>query len=233
MRQRLLLHKTGFTLAEVLITLGIIGIVAAMTLPILNAKYQKKIIATQLKTSYTLIQQIFERAKADHEDASYWMESFDMGTSAFDENIKMFVDTYFLPYVHGKFVKGTALEIGYSDYVGTLSNPDKKIQTYDTQYIKLSNGPVINMTFNNNGVQFSDILMYVDVNGLKRPNIRGKDIFLFNFSFKTGKVTLYGYNRKRTTLINNDCGKSEWGDQCCGAIIMLDNWEIKDDYPWI
>ena len=34
--------KTAFTLAEVLITLGIIGIVAAMTLPTLIASYNKQ-----------------------------------------------------------------------------------------------------------------------------------------------------------------------------------------------
>ncbi len=41
--------KAGFTLAEVLITLGIIGIVAAMTIPGLIAKHQKIVTATQLK----------------------------------------------------------------------------------------------------------------------------------------------------------------------------------------
>lgn len=43
------LQKKAFTLAEVLITLGIIGVVAAMTLPTLVGEYQKKQTATQLK----------------------------------------------------------------------------------------------------------------------------------------------------------------------------------------
>ena len=37
------MYKKGFTLAEVLITLGVIGIVAAMTIPTLVANYQKKV----------------------------------------------------------------------------------------------------------------------------------------------------------------------------------------------
>ena len=41
--------KLAFTLAEVLITLGIIGIVAAMTIPTLLAKYQEKQTVTKLK----------------------------------------------------------------------------------------------------------------------------------------------------------------------------------------
>lgn len=40
--------KNGFTMAEVLITIGIIGIVMAMTLPSLIANYKKRIISEQL-----------------------------------------------------------------------------------------------------------------------------------------------------------------------------------------
>lgn len=47
----------AFTMAEVLITLGIIGIVAAMTLPSLIGNYQKKQTAIQLKKFYSIMQQ--------------------------------------------------------------------------------------------------------------------------------------------------------------------------------
>lgn len=43
------MRTKGFTLAEVLITLGIIGIVAAMTLPILIQKHQEKVTVTKVK----------------------------------------------------------------------------------------------------------------------------------------------------------------------------------------
>ena len=45
--------KKGFTLAEVLITLGIIGVVAAMTLPTLIANYKNKVLVNQAKNSYS------------------------------------------------------------------------------------------------------------------------------------------------------------------------------------
>lgn len=45
--------KKGFTLAEVLITLGIIGVVAALTIPTLVSKYQKTQYITQLKKAYS------------------------------------------------------------------------------------------------------------------------------------------------------------------------------------
>ena len=47
--------RLGFTLAEVLITLGIIGVVAALTMPVLVANYSKKADVAKLKKAYTVI----------------------------------------------------------------------------------------------------------------------------------------------------------------------------------
>ena len=44
-----LLRKTAFTLAEVLITLGIIGVVAALTLPALINNYEKSVVETRMQ----------------------------------------------------------------------------------------------------------------------------------------------------------------------------------------
>ena len=51
--------KVAFTLAEVLITLGIIGVVAALTLPTLISNYQKRVYVTQLKKSVSVLSQGF------------------------------------------------------------------------------------------------------------------------------------------------------------------------------
>ena len=48
----------GFTLAEVLITLGIIGVVAAMTIPMLIINYQKRLTLTRLKKTYSQLNQV-------------------------------------------------------------------------------------------------------------------------------------------------------------------------------
>ena len=45
----------AFTLSEVLITLGIIGIIAAMTLPSLVGRYQEKVTVTRLKKYYSIL----------------------------------------------------------------------------------------------------------------------------------------------------------------------------------
>ena len=50
-------NKHAFTLAEVLITLGIIGVVAAFTLPNLIANYKKNSTVEQLKVAYSTLNQ--------------------------------------------------------------------------------------------------------------------------------------------------------------------------------
>ena len=55
----------GFTLAEVLITLGIIGVVAAMTIPSLISEYKEKEIITKAKKDYSLVLQALRLAQAD------------------------------------------------------------------------------------------------------------------------------------------------------------------------
>lgn len=58
-------RKGAFTLAEVLITLGIIGVVAALTLPSLIQKYQEQVLENQLKKMYSTISQGIQKAMAD------------------------------------------------------------------------------------------------------------------------------------------------------------------------
>lgn len=55
----------GFTLAEVLVTLGIIGVVSAMTIPTLMQNHQKKTYVTQLHKVYNELQQAFLQYRND------------------------------------------------------------------------------------------------------------------------------------------------------------------------
>ena len=64
--------KNAFTLAEVLITLGIIGIVSALTLPTLMSNCRKYVIETQLKEFYSIMNQALKRAEYDYDDMDGW-----------------------------------------------------------------------------------------------------------------------------------------------------------------
>lgn len=66
------MNKNAFTLAEVLITLGIIGVVAAMTLPALIQNHTNKTVATKLKKFYTQINQAIMLSEAEYGDRKYW-----------------------------------------------------------------------------------------------------------------------------------------------------------------
>ena len=57
--------KKAFTLAEILITLGIIGIVSAMTLPTLQANITNKQFRTKFLKNYSQIQQVMKKMEAD------------------------------------------------------------------------------------------------------------------------------------------------------------------------
>ena len=69
-------HKNAFTLAEVLITLGIIGVVAALTMPSLMAKHQEAVRKTQFKKAFSLMSNAISKSKADLDftdpQCAYW-----------------------------------------------------------------------------------------------------------------------------------------------------------------
>ena len=70
--------KCAFTLAEVLITLGIIGIIAAMTLPALIGAYQKKVLEEQFKVAYSMLSQLLIKSESDigaKANCFYWDKS--------------------------------------------------------------------------------------------------------------------------------------------------------------
>lgn len=87
--------KTGFTLAEVLITLGIIGVVAAMTLPALTASYRKSTIETALKKFYTNVNQAVKLSVVQNGETQYWTFPDSKNT----DSILTFYNKYFKDYL--------------------------------------------------------------------------------------------------------------------------------------
>lgn len=89
------------------------------------------------------------------------------------------------------------------------------------------------------------VTIYIDINGKQKPNTRGKDKFclllvknLDHMVFgKFSKPGLYfyghGYDREYLKTNGYPCAKTgNLTETYCGELIMLDGWEIKDDYPW-
>lgn len=227
------IQQKGFTLAEVLITLGIIGIVAAMTMPTLIGKYQKKQTAVQLKKVYTEMSQAVALSELDNGDVKYW--DYNLGA-------KDFYDKYMK-----KYLKKTS-ELTYGQYKShvTLKNINgtacsEAWCTYSiSHYVKLADGSIIGFSEYVGGNYKAFV---VDLNGYKNPNTTGKDYFVFTIQDKF-KVAPYGIGNSNGVTIGKTydrdiitgdnfraCNKTKTGVWCT-ALIMMDNWEIKDDYPW-
>lgn len=186
--------KSAFTLAEVLVTLGIIGIVAAMTIPTLQANYQKQEYVTRLKKAYTAFNQALMQMSAD------------MGcignlkcTGLFigpneptrnqnfgDEIVKYFKTIEVCPA--GQNVEGCHVKVdGSPNYTGTplsggvtwgLMVIAYRFVTLDGMSYSISNSS--NNCSDTSG-QLKQICAYlmIDTNGFRPPNVRGRDIFAF------------------------------------------------------
>ena len=104
--------KSAFTLAEVLITLAIIGVVAVMTIPTLISDYQKQVTVTKLKVTYSTINQALRLSAIDNGPVSNWDRNIlvkDVDWT-YDETLDWF-NKYLAPYLRyskiEKFSNGT------------------------------------------------------------------------------------------------------------------------------
>lgn len=235
--------RKAFTLAEVLITLGIIGIVAAMTLPTLVQKNQKQVAATRLKQTYSQLYFALNRAQAEYGDMKNWSVNDNNGSTVPDVEdrlglVKKFAETYFVPYLKytGKSDVYSLRERGYSAYKTKDGRGYRALD--DKLYIvELTNGVTLFFYYNGNGTtgKMSYPLIYVDINGKTKPNILGRDFFLFDLdSVSTMRIRPYGIGYSREELLEKckpDAGQVT-DNLFCTALIAQDGWEIKKDYPW-
>lgn len=215
----------AFTLAEVLITLGIIGIVAAMTLPTLITNYKKKQTVAQLQKVYSVLSQALQRSEVDNGEYEYWEEPIAMGSAA-----------YYKKYWHPYF-KIMKICNNYKDcqYKGerpwfTIKGTPETLLFSHVQYrvpFLTSDGALISISIasGESSIRYNGII--VDLNGPKAPNAFGIDTFLFVMVPKRGIVP-DGYELT-PTQVNTRCHSNGFS---CAAKIMQNGWEIKDDYPW-
>ena len=232
MEQQNKVKKCAFTLAEVLITLGVIGIVAAMTLPSLIKKQEKLILVNKLKKTYTVLNQQFMRAQLDNGDYDTWAKGEKIV-------VETYFNTYFKPYFNNATICKNARACGYKTiYPWKNINGSQLVWALVSDSTRvcfmLNDGTFIFLPRNTTGSAGQPVYvnyMYVDINGFKNPNIVGHDVFIFQLVDKKGLIPYC--SDKSENDINADCTKNSSGNvNCCTAKIISDGWEIKDDYPW-
>ena len=86
--------KAAFTLAEVLITLGIIGVVAAMTIPTLISNYKERVTITKVKQTFSYLTQAYTYSVLENGTPETWK----LGTGMYDSNAHVAMANYFKPY---------------------------------------------------------------------------------------------------------------------------------------
>lgn len=231
------MHKQkAFTLAEILITLGVIGIVAAMTIPGLINNYQKKQTVMRLKETYSIIQQAIRLSQEEYGEIEAWDTTLN-GHDFFHRYIADYVkwmDEYSSTELNQKVQRKL---LDGRNYTGTTYNHK------NSSHFTLINGSMVSMNLNSS--KEGGLWVGIDVNGLAKPNMIGRDTFLFFCSSEYGLRPLgeqgspsswrfAGNTYSRSTVKGSNylaCAKNKSG-YWCSALIIQDGWNIAGDYPW-
>ena len=211
----------AFTLAEVLITLVIIGIIAAITVPTLIVKYQKEQTVTRLKKAYSALAQTTNRAIADNGPLTTWTYNNE------NEYLSVIKDCQY----------STEGECAIS-----FKSKSQEF-SFDTSYRFILNDGTIIIIPSSSTNSFKYII--VDINGKKKPNISGRDVFAFiyvtnytdtwfNQDYNGKFIGVYPFwtRNKNLKYCKEDNPTGLGFNVSCAALIMQDSWKISDDYPW-
>ena len=248
--------KAAFTLAEVLITLGIIGVVAALTMPALIANYQKQVWVTQLKKEYSTWSQAFQKILADEgverlSDTQLWAKLDDSYCNAYTSEL----DSGCIDFLTAlqKYIKFEIPSKREIDDTGHMPEERFIIKMYDGAISRAwqfesrsarKTPAQIETIKSFGGSMFSYIgTIQIDVNGDKKPNIDGRDLFFF---FMSDEGRLYPIGGKDYALYweqmplesNSFYWKNHGGvDGCdlalydygheCAARIMEEGWKMN------
>lgn len=222
-------RKIAFTLAEVLITLGIIGVVAAMTIPTLMANHRKKVVETKLEKIYSVMNQAINLTNAEYGDVTNWI--IDCGSSNSPTCSINEVENWFNSTI------GKHLE--------TLKTGKIKTNTDDILLIYLKDGSILGVTN-----YIYDMFFYVNSDAISNARF-GKNYFLFRFNpillshqnneeaQKDLKYSLkptfepYSnyWNGTREQLIDGHSFSCAQNHAFCAKLIQYDGWKISKDYP--
>lgn len=162
--------RVGFTLAEVLITLGIIGIVAALTIPVLMTKNKAKRLRSQYLKTYSTIAQSIRLMKND--DVSLDPKTYSSGNSFFKIYVKYFKGAHLCTPIACYKRDDTIYKTLDGKYIPPYHRFD------DGQFLLMDNTLI--MLENPYGSSDAPLWIHADINGKNNPpNRLGIDVFTF------------------------------------------------------
>lgn len=183
--------KKAFTLAEVLITLTIIGVIAALTIPNLMQKWSDQADISKIKKAYSMLNNAMKIAVLENGNISEWAWPEKKDYTDTTWNNYTFCADLFSQYLKTAQKCGSSIIRQCSRYtVKDLQGNDLNNSASPVFYageLILTNG--MHFYCSPQGITTSDgmIRLTVDINGQKAPNRVGYDIFWFFFTPKNGE----------------------------------------------
>lgn len=209
------MKRKAFTLAEVLITLGVIGIVAALTMPALVANYQKKVLVTRMQK----INAIWATAGSVLEAEGLGQDRSMLTTNYSLDEIEEWWNVNFAEQI--KTVNTKKLSRGL-----TVAFPDGSGAFF------YNYAPSAGMTVYHIWCVNAKDCMDMDDSSLSTLG-NGKTIFPGGLTGRAYRsASDEGGVITREYLVENCAANPSTRDSNCAALIKYDGWEIKDDYPW-
>lgn len=201
--------RIAFTLAEVLITLGIIGVVAAMTIPTLMKNYQKKVLEVQFKKSVAVVQQIILKARQelDTEYLATYCASYSAEKLYYNKNscYNAIYNQMNLIQPANKWERLSGIRYSVNRDDGSVKNftGETSIGNIDSSFSGiLYTNPLKDGSFISAQVANRYLWFIVDTNGYSKPNKLGQDIFVFVVN--KNRDTLYGFQPSNVNVSDED-----------------------------
>ena len=164
------IYKFGFTLAEVLITLVIIGVIAAMTIPTMINNLQRNELRSQFKKAVSVTTQAVQKMKANYGDVLYTQGTQELET--YYDFVNKFKSNFSVACEENCVDLDKYKSLNKTSAVSEIYNYFKNCFTAQDGMI---------FCFNRGGATH-DMYVFVDVNGLKKPNTFGYDTFGFDIN---------------------------------------------------
>lgn len=178
-----LLYK-AFTLAEILITLGIVGIIAALTIPSLIKSTNEMELTSAFKKAYSVANQAYKLAVQENGNGfGGWTSGTTLSYTKFNALKAQLKVTKTCTF--GSTIKGQCWApsgVGLLNYgissCGAFSNSAGAQEVNETF---ITNDGMFWMLYSYSGTTGADMIL-IDVNGFKGPNDWAKDVYIFDMN---------------------------------------------------
>ena len=221
-------RRYAFTLAEVLVTLGIIGVVSAMTVPSLMQNYQRQSYVTQLHKVYNIISQAMMQYQNDRNAVNL----LEAGLNSQDA-VNDFMTSYF------KIVNSCleeAIKPCFSDNYKKMSGGTYNAFGSAKGSFIIAGGATLRPYYYYKVEKGNEMLVWlIDINTQKGPNIVGRDLFVI-CSDINGLMDECIFEKDKTYPLTSDEREKLYQENCisdanvaggCFGKILNDNWEMN------